>query len=141
MNAIDFLIKEHNRVRALMADISDPSHQFDTQRKRFELLSQELLRHETMEHTIWYPYFKNELPDTVKHLVSEEKSAEKAIHKIDALKTQEAWEENFQKFMDDVEHHAKEEENELFPEVQKILSEQELENIGLKMHAYKKAHS
>jgi hemerythrin superfamily protein len=138
MNAIDFLIKEHNKVRKMLTDINDKSHLYETQKKRFSLLSQDLIRHETMEHEVWYPYLKGKLPGTVKHLVTEEKHADKVIKKLDALKTKEAWEINFLKFKKEVEHHASEEETVLFPEVQKILSEKQLEDIGMKMFHFKK---
>lgn len=141
MNAIDFLIKEHNRVRKMLADISDDSHHFETQRKRFNILASNLIRHENMEHEVWYPHFKNRVSDTVRHLVSEEKHAEQAIKKLTELKTEEAWETHFLKLKDEVEHHASEEENDLFPEVRRLLSEKELETIGLKMHEFKKKHS
>ena len=39
--------------------------------------------------------FRNKLLDTVAHLLTEEKSAQKAIMKLDFLKTEETWEENF----------------------------------------------
>ncbi len=64
MNAIDFLMKEHHHVRVLLADLLNPSHRFDTRQKLFSELSQDLLRHEEMEHTVWYPQFKNKVPDT-----------------------------------------------------------------------------
>lgn len=140
MNAIDFLIKEHNSVRAMLMDICDDSHRYETKKKIFDKLSHDLIRHETMEHEVWYPLFKNKLPDTVKHLVKEEQGAERAIKKLDSLKTEQAWSEHFVKFKQAVEHHAEEEENELFPEVQKILSEKELKEIGLKMHTFKREH-
>lgn len=141
MNAIDFLINEHNKVRNMMVDIEDTSHKFDTQKKRFELLSQDLIRHENMEHEVWYPHFKNSLPDTVKHLVKEERNAEKEIKKIEQLKTESSWKEHFIKFKQAVEHHATEEEQKLFPEVKKILSEDVLRQIGAEMLVYKKEHS
>lgn len=140
MNAIDFLTKEHDQVRDMVADISDESHQYTTKRKIFDHLAKNLLRHEKMEHKVWYPHFKNKLPDTVKHLIKEEHGAEKAIHKLNELKSETAWEKHFLKFKDDVEHHAAEEENELFPEVKKILSKTELDEIGLKMYEFKKQH-
>lgn len=141
MNAIDFLIKEHNRVRQLLTDISDDSHRLETKRELFDQLSLDLLRHEKMEQELWYPRFKNSLPDTVKHLVGEEKGAEKLIKKLDDLKKEDAWENNFSKFREEVEHHAEEEENELFPEVEKLLSRTELEEIGLEMYNFKSEHS
>lgn len=141
MNAIDFLIKEHNKVRTMMADIANETHQFETQKKRFELLAQDLIRHEHMEHQVWYPHFKKDLPDTVKHLVKEENSAEKEIKKLESLKKEDVWKEHFTKFKKDVEHHAKEEEEELFPEVTKILSEEQLLAIGAEMLQYKKEYS
>jgi hemerythrin superfamily protein len=141
MNAIEFLIKEHNKVRTMLADIADESHEFATQKKRFALLAQDLVRHEHMEHEVWYPHFKDELSDTVKHLVKEEKSAEQEIKKMEALKTEAAWQEHFPKFKHDVEHHAKEEEKDLFPEVKKLLSEQQLLDIGAAMLEYKKKYS
>lgn len=141
MNAIEFLIKEHNKVRTMLADITNGSHHFDTQKKRFELLAHDLIRHEQMEHEVWYPHFKNEVPDTVKHLFKEEKNAEKEIKKIEELKTEAAWQEHLIKFKQDVEHHAQEEEKKLFPEVKRILSEKQLLEIGASMLAYKKDYS
>lgn len=141
MNAIDFLIKEHNKVRTMLADIASESHEFDTQKRRFELLAQDLIRHENMEHEVWYPHFKTDVPDTVKHLLKEEKMAEKEIKKLEELRTEAAWKDHFAKFKQDVEHHAEEEEQTLFPEVEKILSEKQLLEIGAAMFVYKKEHS
>jgi hemerythrin superfamily protein len=47
------------------------------------------------------------------------------------------WEEKFHKLKTDVEHHAKEEENNLFTKVKDILTEEELENIDKEMHRFK----
>ncbi len=140
MNAIDFLIKEHNKVRTMLDDIADEAHHFETQQKRFALLAQDLIRHEHMEHTVWYPHFKSKLPEAVQHLAKEEQGAEKEIKKMNELKTPTVWKEHFSKFKKDVEHHAQEEEKELFPEVEKILSEAQLLAIGAEMAAYKKEH-
>ena len=139
MNAIDFLIKEHRQVKQTLADISDKSHREDTKKKMFDSLCHDLIRHETMEHQVWYPHFKNDkrLNETVRHLLSEEKSAEKAIKQFEKVETQKEWEEKFSKFKQAVEHHAHEEEHKLFPEVKKLLSEAQLEKIGKAMHEFK----
>jgi hypothetical protein len=138
MNAILFLINEHEKVKHILADICDKSHKEETKLKIFHELAHHLIRHETMEQKIWYPHFKDKLEDTVKHLISEEKSAAQAIIELEKIKNQNMWDEKFLKFKNDVEHHASEEEHKLFPNVKKILTEEELEKIGKEMYEFKK---
>lgn len=139
MNAIDFLIKEHNHVREILSEISNNSAHSETQKKLFSSLCKDLIRHEEMEHQVWYPHFKNDsrLSQEVKHLLSEEKHAENALKQFDDIHLQKEWERKFSKLKDEVEKHAREEEQQLFPEVKKILSNEDLEQIGLDMSQFK----
>lgn len=139
MNAITFLIKEHNKVRRGLKEISKKSHRYTTKRSLLNSLCRDLIIHENMEHKVWYPHFKNnkKLKTEVKHLLSEEKGAEKAIKKLKSIKTEEEWEEKFYKFKKDVEHHAHEEEHKLFPNVKAILDEDQLELIGKEMRKFR----
>ncbi len=139
MNAIKYLIKEHDKVRTMLSDISHDSHRAETKRKLFDELSQELIRHEKMEQTVWYPLLKKNkaLTDLISHLISEEKSATRALNAIEKITSQRDWEEKFSEFRSDVEHHAKEEETKLFPQVENILSQSELEKIGKEMLEFK----
>jgi hemerythrin superfamily protein len=139
MNAIDFLIKEHEHLRQSLQTISKDSHEKD-KLKKFDRLCQELIRHEDMEHEVWYPLFQDKISSTVKHLLSEERHAEHAIEQFNELKTRQAWEEKFAKFRRAVEEHASEEENILFPEVRKLLTPADLEQVGVKMYEFKKDH-
>lgn len=84
MDAIDFLTKEHEKVRNAFAEIKDESHREETQRKLFDTLCAMLIRHETMEQKLWYPRLKkfNNLDKIIKHLISEEKDAEKMIKEL-----------------------------------------------------------
>ena len=74
-------------------------------------------------------------------MLSEEKQAEKAIQQFDNITSPAVWEEKFAKFKQNVEHHAAEEEEELFPEVEQLLSEQQLEDIGKEMYEFKKEYT
>jgi hemerythrin superfamily protein len=143
MNAIDFLKKEHEKVRRLLANIKDSSHGEDVRKRLFDELCQDLLRHEKMEQTVWYPRIKQHdeirLDETIKHLVTEEKGAEKLIKDINATESEEEWEKKFLHFKKEVEHHADEEETKLFPKVAKLLSDDELEELGKEMREFKNA--
>lgn len=139
MNAIEFLIQEHDKVRQILADIENKSHQYSEKRKIFDGLCHDLIRHETMEETVWYPYFQynDKLDDEVKHLITEEKHAAKVIKEFEQITSESEFEKKFAKFKKDVEHHANEEETKLFPHVEKLLNETELEEIGRKMREFK----
>lgn len=143
MNAIEFLISEHEKVRTMLTDISSNSRDYETQKHLFDSLCDDLLRHEVMEHKIWYPYFKDDkrLSETVRHLLTEEKGAEKAIKQLDDIDEQHIWEKKFTKFKEQVEHHAREEERDLFPQVQNLLSEDQLEKIGKEMAQFKRDYT
>jgi hemerythrin superfamily protein len=140
MNAIDFLTNEHAHLRHTLMTISNNSLQEEAKQKIFNSLCRELIRHEEMEHKLWYPCFKNKLSGSVKHLLTEEKHAEKEIKRFDKISDNHIWEEKFTKFRRELERHAREEEHDLFPEVKKLLSDDDLERIGVEMYQYKKEH-
>jgi hemerythrin superfamily protein len=119
--------------------IAKKSNQYAAKKRRFKALCQDLLRHETMEHKVWYPNFKNnkKIKSEVKHLLSEEKHAEMAIKKFKTIKTPKEWDTHFAKFKKAVENHAREEEKKLFPNVRKILDKLELMEIGKQMQRFK----
>ncbi|HHF7347189.1 TPA: hemerythrin domain-containing protein [Legionella feeleii] len=139
MDAISFLVSEHNKVRKTLNEIANINFSDDKRQPMFESLCNELIRHEAMEHKVWYPCFKDnaKLDSTVKHLLREEKSAERAIKEFNDIKTQQEWEEKFARFKNNVIHHAEEEENKLFPQVKSLLDHNELELIGERMSRFK----
>lgn len=139
MNAIKFLIEEHNNVRQTFAEIANPAHREETKTKIFKTLCLELLRHETMEQNFWYPNFKSnpKISQEVLNLITEEKNTEQTIKDFRKIKTFEEWEYKFNVFRIDVENHANEEETKLFPYIESLLSEEELDKIGEQMAAFK----
>lgn len=55
MDAVKFLIKEHNKVRKIFAQISDILDNVAIREKIFEDLCHDLVIYEKMEQTVWYP--------------------------------------------------------------------------------------
>lgn len=142
MDAIAYLRQEHSRFKktlALISKISDEKIKI----KKFDSFCNELVRHETMEQKIWYPVLRKkiELRDIIKHLISEEKSAAQTIKKFKKMHFGIMWRLRYYKFKHDVNHHAKEEEQELFPEVRKLLTKKELNELGAKMRKFKASKS
>ncbi|MBA4697142.1 MAG: hemerythrin domain-containing protein [Legionella sp.] len=139
MNAIDFLVQEHNKVRKLFQDLQDPKHREETQKKLFLTITEELTRHEKMEQTIWYPQLKEhkKWQEHIKHLKEEEHSAKKFMMKLKNLSDSEDWQAGIKQLQEDVEHHATEEEEKLFPQVRKIIEEETLQRIGKDMRKFK----
>lgn len=137
MNAIDFLLKEHDKFRATFKQIAEAP--FDNERmKKFAELCRELINHETIEHKLWYPHFKNIKPLNVivNHLLLEETRTEHEIQHFENIHYEDTWEKKFATLKKDIEHHADEEENKLFPEVSKLLSNNDLEKIGKEMQQW-----
>lgn len=138
MDAIVYLKKEHSEFRKTLKEINKISNE-NTKLRKFNAFANNLTRHEAMEEEIWYPVLRKnkDLRDIIKHLVSEEKSASKAIKSLQKTSYGLIWNLKFMKFKYDVDHHASEEEEELFPEVRKYLTRAELTELGAKMRKFK----
>lgn len=137
MNAIEFLIYEHDKMRKKLSEINNNSHNFETRRKMFDGLCQDLMIHERVEEEKWYPHFKNKLSSRVKHLINEEQHVAKEINNFSAIHDEKVWHDKYVKFKKAVEHHADEEEIKLFSEVNKLLTETQLDEIGKELREYK----
>lgn len=138
MDAIKYLRNEHSKVRKMFAIVSKIS---DEKKKKikFKLLCKDLVRHEKMEQRVWYPVLQKDpkLKAIIKHLLSEERAAAKAIKQLNKRSLEIIWKLRFTKFKNDVNHHAKDEEKKLFPKVRKAYSKKELSELGSKMRKFK----
>ena len=138
MNAIDFLVTEHKKVRKLCLDLADSSDE-KTKKSLFHTISHELVRHELMEQKIWYPKLEThpELDKIIQHLLSEEKKAKSLLKEIKKTQDLDEWEKKVSELIKEVKHHADEEEKNLFPKVGKYVSSDFLMEIGNEMRVFK----
>jgi len=137
MDAIAYLKSQHQQFRKTLAQITKTTDK-KLKLKKFHNFTEELVRHEEMEQKIWYPVLKKnkDLRDIISHLLSEEKSAAKVIKSFKKVEFGLIWRLKFMKFKLDVDHHANEEETELFPKVRKFLTKTELNKLSIKMKRY-----
>lgn len=128
MNALDLLIADHNRVRGLFArfdqakDADDKALMGELAAKIFE----ELDVHTTIEEEIFYPAVHDanaEIAETVDEGVQEHHVVKVLMEELgDVTVGSDEWVAKMTVLIENVEHHADEEEKELFPPLRRPLA-------------------
>jgi len=143
MDALSLLIADHNRVRGLFARFQTAEEEKDTATMT-ELAAKiivELEVHTTIEEEIFYPEIQGadeELKDTVDEGIEEHHVAKTLIAEIKMLTAEDdAWVAKMKVLIESVEHHAGEEEEEMFPETRKNFEKAALEDLGVQLEARK----
>ncbi len=82
---------------------------------------------------------REELKDMVLESIEEHKQVKTLLREIDNLKADsEKFEPKLKVLMENVEHHAEEEEEgKMFPKVRQLFSQQDLESLGQELEAAK----
>jgi hypothetical protein len=140
MNAIDLLKVDHRVVDALFtqAESMQPSKRGPVYKK----ISNELAAHAHVEETIFYPALKKKGNQDLVKIVLEGIEEHGQIHMFhDQLDTMQPSEERFEPKLtvlhEDIRHHVKEEEGEMFNLAEDQFSSEELEQLGEQMQAEK----
>ncbi len=145
MDALSLLKEDHQKVKKLMGEIEKTTERgTKTREELFTKLVNELTVHEKIEEQIFYPRVKEQATTKkVEEMIAE---SYEEHHFVDTVKAEledtpfeaEEWAAKFKVMKENVEHHAFEEEEEkLFPKVQKIFSKDELEEMGTEMEELK----
>ena len=123
MDAIELLTADHNRVRGLFSRFKDAAEK-DHDAEAAELagkIVQELEVHTTIEEEIFYPAIhdeSDEIGDLVDEGLQEHHVAKTLIEELDSVEAgSDEWTAKVKVLIENVEHHAKEEEEEMFPKV------------------------
>jgi hemerythrin superfamily protein len=128
MKATELLESQHRKVEALFKKLSsgrsDPA-------PVLEELANSLAAHMAIEQDIFYPAIKEVDSDLVNESYEEHSIAEVALKRLLATDAEdEAFQARVTALKELIEHHVKEEEEELFPEVEKALGEDTLKQLG-----------
>ena len=138
MDAIELLKQDHRKVEQIFAEIEKSKHGRD---RLFTELATELTVHAEIEEQLFYPAVQNakQTHDLVLESFEEHKQVKMVLADLEKTdKSTDTWLAGLKVLMEDVQHHVKEEETELFPKVKdKVLSKEELEDLGRRMEAMK----
>jgi len=136
-DAIDLLMKDHERMRDLLGQLVDTTER--RARKRKELLqaiARELEIHGRIEEEIFYPAFCEAGAEEEERACSEAKEEHRTMENL-VIPDLEGTAPDAAEFggrakvlKELVEHHADEEEEETFPRAQEILSQDTLSELG-----------
>lgn len=139
MNALELLKADHDKVEELFKQV-EATEDENKKHGLFERIKLELLTHTHIEETIFYPKIiqNEEIKDIVLEGIEEHKQAKTLIRDIPKLADgSEIFDAKLKVLMEDVEHHVKEEEEEMFPKVEKAFDEAQLEQLGAQLEAEK----
>ena len=139
MNAVELLKSDHRKVEELFARVEDTPK--GKHRKLFQQIKAELDVHTHIEETIFYPRLKKEaqLKDITLEGIEEHHQAKMFLKEIPRLSDKnERFAPKLKVLMEDIRHHVREEERNMFPKAQVILSISEMRELGAEMEAEKK---
>jgi hemerythrin superfamily protein len=138
MDAITLLKNDHRKVEQLFKDIEKGD---GNREQLFKELKKELEVHAEIEEKLFYPAVRDakQTHDIVIESFEEHKQVKMVLMDLEqADKKTEHWLAGVKVLSEDVQHHVGEEENDLFPKVKdKILSKEQLEDLGTRMEEMK----
>src|SRR5215212_6588528 len=113
MDAITLLTEDHKKV------------------KLAEEIRNELVVHTTIEEEIFYPGIQNEVEEMVAEAIEEHNIVDRLLLEIrDISPENEQFDAKMTVLIENVEHHAEEEEKEMFPAVKKAMDMAILRTLG-----------
>lgn len=138
MDAFQLLKADHEKVAQLFDQLESASGRAKLQ--VFEQIRTELELHTLIEETYFYPALEKpkQTHDLTLEAYEEHDVVKNLLQELSGTRNpNDEWEAQAKVLRENVEHHVEEEENELFPKAQQVLSEDEVEELGDQMAAEK----
>ena len=144
MDALDLLTGDHNRVRGLFTRFKSAKESDDVE--EMSTLATKILTelevHTTIEEEIFYPELK-EVTDEIKESITEgyeeHHVAKGVMEEIAAMEPNaEDWAAKVTVLIENVEHHAEEEESEMFPKIRSNTAADAREQLAEQLEARKR---
>lgn len=146
MDAIQLLKADHQEVKGLLVELTETTSRAVKRRAELiETIQTKLLAHTTIEEEIFYPAYRDaggKEQEKLYYEALEEHRAAKALVLPDLFSTQpdsEQFSGRAKVLKELIEHYIEEEEGEMFKQAKQLLDKTQLQSLGEKMAARKKA--
>jgi len=140
MDALELLKEDHQKVKKLFAE-AEGTEDEKKKRRIFDEIKTELETHSRIEEEVFYPAMQEheELKDMVLEAIEEHKQVKTLLREMESLVSDsEKFEPKLSVLMENVEHHAEEEEEgKMFPKIRKMMNKQQLEQLGAELESAK----
>jgi len=141
-DALTLLRKDHQTVKGLFRQFEQAGERGQQSKQKIVgEIEHELETHATIEEDVFYPAVQSEVPqaeDLVHEAVEEHRVVRNLLSEITVLEPDdEQYDAKVKVLQENVEHHIKEEEEEMFPKVTSALAETRLLELGQELQARK----
>jgi hemerythrin superfamily protein len=147
MDAITILREDHDNVRKLFTQFERAGdNALQEKRQLVDQIIEELTVHAFIEEELFYPTVQGlpgngtgeEPEELVKEAFEEHAQVKTLLAELESMSPDdEYFDAKVTVVIDDVRHHAGEEEEEMFPKVRKAMGRNELQDLGQRMLAAK----
>lgn len=141
MNAFELLKKDHKKVSELFKQLEETTERaVKTREELFAQVKQELEIHSRIEEQILYPVLKEakETHEITLEAIEEHNVVKQLLEELGTLSVgDEVWTAKLTVLKENVEHHVEEEEGEMFKDAKKVLSTEQIEELGARLEAAK----
>jgi hemerythrin-like domain-containing protein len=143
MDALKLLTADHNRVRGLFARFTaaEESGDVGTMAELMHEIDVEIEVHADIEETVFYPWARDlsgEIADVVDEGIEEHHVVKVLLGEIGEIEPgADEWIAKAKVLMENVEHHATEEESELFPQIRSEAGGDDLDTVADRLEARK----
>jgi hemerythrin superfamily protein len=135
MDAITLLEKDHEKVRGLFRKFEGLTERGQKTKQRLaDQIRFELIVHTAIEEEIFYPGVESHAEEMIAEAIEEHNVVDRLLLEIRELSPEdEQFAAKMTVMMENVEHHAEEEEKELFPTVKRAMGMDAMRVLGERM--------
>ena len=142
MNAFQLLKEDHQKVSGIFQQLEPTTERAEkTRTELFAKLNEELTIHAKVEEAVFYPAIKQaaETREIVLEGFEEHHVIKLLLKELETVPVDtEQWTAKLKVLQENVEHHVEEEEGEMFQKARQVLSEDEINRLGVQMEEEKK---